>query len=171
MIKLIVFLGNPGKQYENTRHNIGFIFCDYKYKNISFQKKFNALFSNSLEYKLLKPQTFMNNSGEAVQKALSFFSLKADELLIIHDDLELAFGEIKIQKGGGLKGHNGLKSISNILKNDNFYRLRFGIGRPQHNNVAAYVLSNFSSDESAILPIYLENAANQLDEFLKQYDK
>ncbi len=160
---MIVFLGNPGKQYENTRHNIGFSICDYKYSNLAFQKKFNSLFTTDLGLKILKPQTFMNNSGLSVEKAASYFSLSSDQILIVHDDLELDFGEVKFQQGGGLKGHNGLKSIKNYLKDDNFYRLRFGIGRPKHNNVSAFVLSSFTKDEQISLPLYLEKASKLID--------
>lgn len=160
---MIVFLGNPGKQYINTRHNIGFSICSYKYPDATFQKKFNSQFCNYKGIKLLKPQTYMNNSGIPVQTAASYFSLTCDEILIVHDDLELPFGEIKIQKGGGLKGHNGLKSIKTQLKNDDFYRLRFGIGRPKHNNISSFVLSAFDDDEKISLPIYIEKAAQLLD--------
>lgn len=160
---MIVFLGNPGKQYDNTRHNIGFSICDYKYPYITFQKKFNSLFANDLSLKILKPQTFMNNSGLSVEKAASYFSLSSDQILVVHDDLELDFGEVKFQQGGGLKGHNGLKSIKNYLKNDNFYRLRFGIGRPKHNNVSSFVLSTFTKDEQISLPLYLDKASKLID--------
>ncbi len=163
---MIVFLGNPGKQYNDTRHNIGFSICDYKYGNISFQKKFNSLYANINSLKLLKPQTYMNNSGKAVQAAMAFFSIKSDELLVVHDDLELEFSTIKIQQGGGLKGHNGLKSIKTYIKNDNFYRLRFGVGRPNHNNVSSFVLSKFDKDEKVSLPIYIEKASNLIDSYI-----
>ncbi len=165
---MIVFLGNPGKQYKNTRHNIGFSLCDYKYPSTSFQKKFNSLFANEKGLKLLKPQTFMNKSGLPVQAAASFFSIKSDEIIIVHDDLELPFGEIKIQQGGGLKGHNGLKSIQTHLNSDNFYRLRFGIGRPNHNNVSSFVLSSFDSDEKIALSIYLEKASELLEQAINK---
>ncbi len=160
---MIVFLGNPGKQYENTRHNIGFSLCDYIYHYATFQNKFNSLFANEKGIKILKPQTFMNNSGHSTQAAMSYFSINSDEILVVHDDLELPFGEVKVQQGGGLKGHNGLKSIKSHIKNDNFFRLRFGVGRPNHNNVSAFVLSNFDIDERAILPIYLDKACKLID--------
>jgi len=160
---MIVFLGNPGKQYNDTRHNIGFNICDYKYKEISFQKKFNSLYSNINSIKIIKPQTYMNNSGKAIQLAMSYFSIKSDEILIVHDDLELEFSQIKLQQGGGLKGHNGLKSIKNAIKKDDFYRLRFGIGRPKHKNVSSFVLSKFTKDEMISLPLYIEKASSLID--------
>jgi len=163
---MIVFLGNPGKQYNGTRHNIGFSICDYKYGNVSFQKKFNSLYANINTIKIIKPQTFMNNSGKAVAAAMSFFSINSDEILVVHDDLELDFSEIKIQQGGGLKGHNGLKSIKSCINNDNFYRLRFGVGRPKHNNVSSFVLSKFDNEEKISLPIYIEKASLLIDSYI-----
>lgn len=165
---MIVFLGNPGNQYNETRHNIGFSICNYMYSDISFQKKFNSLYANVNSIKIIKPQTFMNNSGQAVQAAMSFFSIKSNEILIVHDDLELEFSEMKIQQGGGLKGHNGLKSIKNYIKKDDFYRLRFGIGRPKHNNVSSFVLSKFDKEEKISLPLYIENASKLIDKQLYQ---
>lgn len=160
---MIVFLGNPGKQYKDTRHNIGFSICDYKYVNVSFQKKFNSLYANTNSLKIIKPQTYMNNSGKAIQAAMTYFSIKSNELLIVHDDLELDFSKIELQQGGGLKGHNGLKSIKNTIKKDDFYRLRFGIGRPNHNNISSYVLSRFNENEKVEIPLLLEKANNLID--------
>ena len=163
---MIVFLGNPGKQYSRTRHNIGWQILDYKYTTPSFQKKFNGEVANEKGIKLLKPQTYMNESGRSVGAAASYFNLRADEILVVHDDLELPFGEIKVQKGGGLKGHNGLKSIKSYLNDSSFYRLRFGIGRPQHGSVSSFVLSTFSKDEFISMPIYLERASKEIDKLV-----
>lgn len=166
MIKLIVFLGNPGKQYSRTRHNIGWQILDYKYPALVFQKKFNGEVANCNSTKLLKPLTFMNESGRSVGSAAAYYNLEPDEILVVHDDLELPFGEIKTQKGGGLKGHNGLKSIKTYLNDNNFYRLRFGIGRPQHGSVSSFVLSAFSKDETISMPIYLEAASKEINKVL-----
>lgn len=166
MIKLIVFLGNPGKQYSKTRHNIGWQILAYKYPSPSFQKKFNGEIAIERTIKLIKPLTFMNESGRCVGAAVSYYNLEPSEILVVHDDLELPYGEIKVQKGGGLKGHNGLKSIKSYLDDNNFYRLRFGIGRPQHGNVSSFVLSSFSKDESIALPIFLEKASKEIDKLL-----
>lgn len=166
MIKLIVFLGNPGSQYSRTRHNIGWQILEYKYPSISFQKKFNGEVANYNSTKLLKPLTFMNESGRSVGSAAAYYNLEPNEILVVHDDLELPFGEIKTQKGGGLKGHNGLKSIKTYLNDNNFYRLRFGIGRPQHGSVSSFVLSAFSKEETISMPIYLEAASKELDRLL-----
>jgi PTH1 family peptidyl-tRNA hydrolase len=166
MIKLIVFLGNPGKQYTKTRHNVGWQILSYKYPNPSFQKKFNGEIANERAIKILKPLTFMNESGRSVGAASSYYNLDPSEILVVHDDLELNYGEVKVQKGGGLKGHNGLKSIKSHLNDNNFYRLRFGIGRPQHGNVSSFVLSSFSKDEAIALPIFLEVASKEIDKLL-----
>ena len=151
MVKLFVFLGNPGKEYTNTRHNAGFLFCDHLYPNASWQMKFHSLYTQENGIKILKPVTYMNLSGTAVSECASFFKIKPDEVLVIHDDLELPFGKAKIQKGGGLAGHNGLRSIKERLGSDGFYRLKIGIGRPKHGDVRLYVTTNFTNDEKISL--------------------
>lgn len=159
MIKMIVFLGNPGKQYMRTRHNIGFTIADACFPDANFQKKFNGEIASERGLKLLKPQTYMNESGRSVALAMSYFSFEPEEILVVHDDLELEFGEIKKQQGGGLKGHNGLKSIKTYVKSADFYRLRFGIGRPGREPVASYVLSGFTEEEQNQLPSLLSQAS------------
>jgi len=168
MIKLVTFLGNPGREHQQSRHNIGWMLADVARitKNLSWQKKFKGLYAgstiNSEKRFFLKPATFMNKSGESVQALLAFFKLTPDEMLVVHDDLELEFGQIRIKKGGGLGGHNGLRSIVQAVGTPEFHRLRLGISRPTHGNVAAYVLSAFSKNEQAMLPQYLEQAAEAL---------
>lgn len=151
MIKLFVFLGNPGKKYEKSRHNAGFIFSDMLYPKTSWNIKFESYFAKEGNLFLLKPLTFMNLSGRAVQNIQAFYKLKPEEILIFHDDLELPFGELKLEKGGALHGHNGLRSIKENLKSDQFYHLRIGIGRPKYNDVALYVTSPFTNDEMIAL--------------------
>ncbi len=162
MIKLLIFLGNPGKLYEKSRHNVGWLFSDHLYPSQQWTQKFHALFANNGEYKLLKPQTFMNESGRAVRAATDFFGLKSEEILVVHDDLELPFGTTRLQRGGGLGGHNGLKSIKAHLGDDAFLRLRFGIGRPQRGSVSSYVLLPFSKEEAPLLPVLFDRAKNLL---------
>ena len=111
MKRLIVFLGNPGKEYENTRHNAGFLLCNELFPTLSWQSKFHSMYSETSEYRILKPLTYMNLSGTAVSECTSFFKIKCDDILIVHDDLELPLGKAKMQKGGGLQGHNGLRNI------------------------------------------------------------
>jgi PTH1 family peptidyl-tRNA hydrolase len=151
---LIVGLGNPGAQYELTRHNIGFLAIDFllNTKNISttkkaFQAEYARLDSENDSVLFLKPQTFMNRSGKSVLAAASFHKIPADQIIVIHDDLDLALGEIRIKKGGGHGGHNGLRDITNLMGPD-FIRIRLGIGRPSHKgDEANYVLANFSQLE------------------------
>jgi peptidyl-tRNA hydrolase, PTH1 family len=151
--KLIVFLGNPGKKYEKTRHNAAWRLGDNRDR--SWQKKFNGLWckeGNGADQKiLLKPQTFMNLSGDSVRKAMDFFKLTPKEVLVVHDELELPFGEVQHRFGGGLAGHNGLKSIKQQLGTADFGRLRIGIGRPPYGDVQRWVLSPFAPIEEAEL--------------------
>lgn len=165
MMKLIAFLGNPGREYERSRHNIGWMVADLltdRY-GLSWQEKFSGklalLAAQRCKVSLLKPATFMNRSGMSVSRALSFFSVDPDECTVVHDDLELAFGRVDLKHGGGTGGHNGLKSISQELGTNEFGRLRIGIGRPARGSVSSYVLGRFSSEEEAELPEILERAA------------
>lgn len=158
MVKLLVFLGNPGKLYEKTRHNAGWILSDYLYPDVSWSEKFHAQTAVAEGFRLLKPQTYMNESGKSVRACSDFFNYTAQEILVVHDDLELPFGTIRLQKGGGLQGHNGLKSIKQHLGDDLFYRLRIGIGRPQRGSVASYVLLPFDKEEAPLLPFVLQRA-------------
>ena len=151
MIKLLVFLGNPGNEYSRTRHNAGFMLCDHLYPYASYQSKFHSIYASEKGMRILKPLTYMNNSGIPVSEAASFFRIKPEEIMIIHDDLELPLGKARMQKGGGMQGHNGLRSIKERLGSDAFMRLRIGIGRPKHNDVALYVLSPFQKDEMILL--------------------
>ncbi|MBN2658326.1 MAG: aminoacyl-tRNA hydrolase [Spirochaetales bacterium] len=171
MIKMMVFLGNPGLQYRNTRHNAAWLCCEYmdELKNGSWQKKFKGswLSSGTGDRKVvcLKPETYMNKSGESVGAAASFFKIKADEILVVHDDLELSFGEIGFRTGGGLAGHNGLKSIAAQLGTKDFHRFRIGIGRPVHGTAASWVTGRFTSEEEIHLPLILEKSAGIIMNF------
>lgn len=174
MIKLITFLGNPGAQYEKTRHNVGWLIADNLplLEYLQWQNKFKGLFAqkNIADAKVffLQPQTFMNKSGESVQALLHFFKLSPQELLVVHDDIELDFGFVGFKRGGGLAGHNGLRSVANILKTRDFCRFRFGVSRPNHGNVSSYVLSKFSQEEEIMLPELLEKSAAALEYCLNE---
>ncbi|MBQ7644939.1 MAG: aminoacyl-tRNA hydrolase [Spirochaetales bacterium] len=164
MAKMIVFLGNPGIQYRLTRHNVGFMVCDKVLKlmgeSSSWQTKFHALFIKRGPCVLLKPQTFMNESGISVQEASKFFGIAPSDILVVHDDIELPFGEVRRQLGGGMGGHNGLRSVRQHLGTDAFCRLRIGVGRPSGGmQVADYVLARFSPLEEKQLELTLESAA------------
>lgn len=157
-MRLIVGLGNPGDQYAKTRHNIGFRVLDSL--QLDFHKGFQGLYAKSGDLIYLKPQTFMNRSGDSVLAALSFHKIKPEDLLVIHDELDLPFGTIKFKKSGGHAGHNGLRDIMRLIGPD-FNRIRIGIGKPENKNqVADYVLSPFSSLEESQLPDLIEQAVN-----------
>ena len=135
---------------------------DYLYPTVSWSEKFHAQTANAEGLRLLKPQTYMNESGKAVRACLDFYSFIPQEILVVHDDLELPFGTIRLQKGGGLQGHNGLKSIKQHMGDDTFYRLRIGIGRPQRGSVASYVLLPFNKEEAPLLPLVFQRAKSLL---------
>ncbi len=152
---LIVGLGNPGKKYEQTRHNIGFMAVDAILNsygsNDKPKKKFNSIIHElQLENKkviIAKPETYMNNSGDAIIQIVNYFKIKTENILILHDELDLPFGSIRLKVGGGIAGHNGLKSILSHLDNT-FLRLRLGIDHPGDKRlVSNYVLGNFSNSE------------------------
>jgi PTH1 family peptidyl-tRNA hydrolase len=153
---ILVFLGNPGKKYQKNRHNIGFIIGNYladRYSISCTQKKFNAFTGKgkieASDIVMLFPQTYMNNSGESVSKALTFYQEEIKNCIVIHDEIELSFSDIRLKTGGGHKGHNGLRSIIQHCSSPDFHRIRFGVGRPENPNmdVADYVLSDFNSEE------------------------
>ncbi|PAF53003.1 aminoacyl-tRNA hydrolase [Helicobacter sp. 13S00482-2] len=166
---LIAGLGNPGSKYQHTRHNIGFDILDSLSHclGIGFEPsaKFNALIAKlpSKELLLIKPQTFMNLSGSSIASIMNFYKIAT--LLVVHDDLDLAFGSIRFKKGGSSGGHNGLKSIDNLFGND-YYRLRFGISKSEKIPVVDYVLSKFSSNEFEEIPSLLNHCVKSLEFFI-----
>ncbi|WP_455476437.1 aminoacyl-tRNA hydrolase [Bartonella sp. B17] len=158
---LIAGLGNPGSSYQNNRHNIGFMAVDAIYQFYSFSpwsKKFQSEISNGLingeKTLLIKPQTFMNLSGQAIGEILRFYKLESKNLIVIYDELDLQPGKVRIKIGGGSNGHNGIKSIDSHCSTD-YYRLRLGIGHPGSKDlVSQYVLGNFAkSDQEWLLPL------------------
>ena len=152
---LIAGLGNPGDKYKNNRHNIGFQIIDTYLTYFSQNKlidKFDSEYTsiNFKENKLhiIKPKTFMNESGIAVNKCINFFKIPLENLIVIYDEMDLSPGNIKIKFGGGSAGHNGIKSIINCLGSEKFTRVRIGIGKPVNKEkINSYVLSNFTNDE------------------------
>ena len=170
MKKLIVFLGNPGKDYVNTRHNAGFLLSDSLFPSLSWQSKFHSMYSETGEYRIIKPLTYMNLSGTAVSECATFFKIKCDDILIVHDDLELPLGKAKMQKGGGLLGHNGLRNIKERIGSDGFWRLRIGIGRPKNNDVRLYVTSPFTKDESILLSHVYDKIHKKCQDFFKEWE-
>jgi peptidyl-tRNA hydrolase, PTH1 family len=157
MIRLYAFLGNYGKEYSGNRHNVAWQFLstlDY-FSGLSWERKFKGryAFKDLPDGRVwfLKPETYMNNSGESIAELLRFFRLEPGEVLAIHDELEMAFGAFGLKFSGGLGGHNGLRSMEKYLGTRDFARLRLGIGRPTHDDIAGYVLSDFSPREREFL--------------------
>lgn len=170
---LIVGLGNPGFEYLNTKHNVGFRVIDFVCNklNIELSKmKFNGMYQkvnlNNSEYIFAKPLTYMNLSGNFVREIINFYKIDLDSILIIYDDIDINLGSIRVKKQGSSGGQNGIKHIINILGSENIKRIRIGIGRPQKNmNIADYVLSNFTADELELLNKSLEKATNAVLDF------
>jgi PTH1 family peptidyl-tRNA hydrolase len=153
-MRLIVGLGNPGLRYAKNRHNVGFVAVDAiarRYGFPAFRDRFKGELSEGLigggKRLLLKPQTFMNASGEAVLAAASFYKIPPSEIVVIHDEIDLRPGKLRVKRGGGAAGHNGLRSIDAMLGQD-YWRVRIGVGHPGVKElVQPYVLQNFASDE------------------------
>ena len=173
---LIAGLGNPGRQYRDTRHNIGFMFADWMAKLLghSFTKVQMRALVIDLRYNdrrvmLVKPQTYMNESGIAVGSLLKFYKIPLQNLLVAHDDVDLPFGTIRLRPGGGSAGQKGVASIIDRLGTQDFARLRLGVSRPPGSKLAAaYVLQNFNRDESEILPVILDKAVDAALTFLTE---
>jgi PTH1 family peptidyl-tRNA hydrolase len=172
---LFVGLGNPGKEYALNRHNVGFMAVDEiaaRYGAHGFKKKFNAEMAEvTIEGRkvvLLKPQTFMNVSGKSVQPAAAFFKIKPENIVVFYDELDLEPGKLRVKKGGGSGGHNGIKSIDNVLGNKEYWRVRIGIGHPgDKNRVTGYVLGNFAKEDQIWLDKLIPEIARQA-EYLTQ---
>ena len=153
---LVAGLGNPGREYARTRHNVGFLVCDELARRHggSFRSKFSGELADvrldGARVALLKPQTYMNESGRSVGAAARFYQLEPQHLLVVHDEADLDLGRLQARAGGGLAGHNGLRSVAQHLRSQNFLRLRVGVGRPERGDprpVADYVLAPFSPEE------------------------
>ncbi|PCJ56222.1 MAG: aminoacyl-tRNA hydrolase [Planctomycetota bacterium] len=151
---LVVGLGNPGKEYESTRHNIGFDIVDSFRDQLgfnSFEKKRNYIYSygefNKIKIALVKPQTYMNNSGEIFKQLAANYEFELSNILIVHDDLDLSLGDLRFRRKGSSGGHNGLKSIEKYLKTTEYGRFKFGIGRKKNVSVIEYVLSRWNEGE------------------------
>jgi PTH1 family peptidyl-tRNA hydrolase len=171
-VKLIVGLGNPGPRYQWTRHNAGFMVLDRlsHLAGIPVAKKgFSGLsgegFWQGHRLILLKPQTFMNLSGRSLAEIARFHKILSEEIIVVHDDLDIPFGRVRLKKGGGHGGHNGLRSILSVFGTGDFIRLRIGIGRPVRGDVVDYVLQPFSAIEMQDLASVLDGAIDTLESF------
>lgn len=182
-MKIIIGLGNPGKKYKNTRHNVGFMVLDAlaskisnfqfpisnKFSNYNFQllNKFNAEICIFDDLLLAKPNTFMNDSGNSVSKLATFYKIHATDIWVIHDDLDIKLGSYKIQQGHGPRLHNGVNSIEKKLKSENFWRVRIGVDNRDPNNKISgeeYVLQDFNSEEYEILKGVVSGVVIELTE-------
>lgn len=176
---LIVGLGNPGSKYEGTRHNMGFMVADVLSErwSISFSdhkglsklgKGVMNLYGKSAKFFLAKPLTFMNDSGAAVSSISSYYQIETDHIVIIHDDMDLDFGRIKVKSGGSAGGHNGIRSIDRSLGTPQYARVRMGVGHAQrgahaHDNTVNWVLGGFAGAQKSELPNFLADGADAVE--------
>lgn len=178
-MKLIVGLGNPGKEYDSTRHNVGFFLIDNYAKNNNmsidkekFNGKYNQLIIGGEKVILLKPQSYMNLSGGVVRKYVDFFKIALEDILIISDDLDMPIGKIKLRPTGSSGGHNGLKDIERNLNSKNYKRLKIGISNNKNIDTKDYVLGKFSKEEQKILDEIKTKSNSILNDFIngKSFD-
>ncbi|MDR2740061.1 MAG: aminoacyl-tRNA hydrolase [Treponema sp.] len=183
MIELIAFLGNPGQEYAKNRHNAGRQLAESLpfARSLNWQKKYKGLYAGldramlqasspgvapvpeaPARLHFLMPETYMNLSGESVQAAASFFKVPPARILVVHDELEIPLGTVSFKFSGGLGGHNGLRSVKACFGSPDFWHLRIGIGRPNHDDISGWVLSDFSAAEKPALAQVLEAAAAAL---------
>lgn len=178
---IIIGLGNPGEKFKNTRHNLGFMVLDRfagknNFPEFKLQKKYNALISENIVGKekivLAKPQTFMNESGKAAQKIISNSKFQISNLIVVHDDIDLPLGKIKIVKERGSAGHKGVESIIKTVGNNGLARIRIGIcpknGKPK--NTESFVIKNFAKEEKEILSMAVDKAVEGLEKAMNEYN-
>ena len=177
-MKLVIGLGNPGKQYESTRHNAGFMAID------TFAERYNVSFSldtklsgmigtlnlNGNKAILLKPMTYMNLSGESVSKVMNYFKIDKDDILVICDDLDSRLGRVRLRAKGSAGGHNGLKSISNLIKTEEYKRIKIGIDRSPVIPVVDWVLKKYTKDELAELGTTFDICSDAIYDFIMGVD-
>lgn len=166
---LVVGLGNPGARYAATRHNIGFMVADALAASSTWRERFSGRLAQvevgTERCWVLEPQTYMNLSGQSVQKAAAFFHIEPGRVLVVHDELDLPFARMKLKRGGGEAGHNGLRSISQQLGTKEYFRLRMGIGRPPEQFAGKgrdFVLDAFAPPEAELLPGFIERAVSAI---------
>lgn len=175
---LVVGLGNPGREYASHRHNVGFMAIDHLADVLradAFRDKFSGSYAKAeIEGEqaiLLKPMTYMNESGRSVQPAMAFFKVAPKDLIVLHDELDLPFGDVRLKLGGGHAGHNGLRSIMACIGQGEFGRVRIGISRPPpgfRGEVADYVLSGFDAVDRAVLPDIIKKAGDAVKSVVKR---
>ena len=176
-MKMIVGLGNPGKKYENTKHNIGFMVVDrlaaeqgVTFKKNPFEAEVADYFVNGEKILLVKPTTFMNESGRAVGPLMAYFGVELTELVVVADDLDMGMGKLRLRQKGSAGGHNGLKSIISHIGTQEFNRIKIGIGRPNGKTVVNHVLSTFNQEEATVIADSVARAAEADDDFVADND-
>ncbi len=166
---LVVGLGNPGPKYAKNRHNVGFMVVDRlaAAAGVELREKHRGRAAKARlrehDVVLLEPLTYMNRSGESVREAMQFYKVPLASVIVVHDELDLPFGTLRLKQGGGAAGHNGLKSIIQHCGGPDFVRLRIGIGRPPHGNTHGWVLGDFEPSESTALPDVLDLAPRAVE--------
>lgn len=163
-MNLIVGLGNPGTKHAKNRHNIGFIVLDNLDLEFKEETKFLGKIARKGQNIYLKPQTYMNLSGQSVKKVADFYQIPVSNIYVIHDDIDLEFGKIRIKKNSGHGGQNGIRNIIECFNNKDFQRIKIGIGRDPLINVANYVLGNFNDEQNATLPNIINEVKNIMNE-------
>ena len=175
-MKVIVGLGNPGKEYEKTKHNVGFLFLEYLEKKLNFEvsKKFEESLISEINYQgekvvFVKPQTYMNLSGRAVQKIKNWYKIENKDIVIIFDDLDIPFGTIRYRQNGSGGSHNGMKNIIECLSSKDIQRIKIGIGGLKHENedLKNFVLSKFNKDQLEKLEEVFDEVHKKIDELIK----
>lgn len=174
-MKLIIGLGNPGREYEGTRHNIGFSFLDFylQEKNIceKWKNRFHGLYIDTFLHHekvlFLKPQSYMNLSGTVVKQFIDFYNIDIQDILVISDDLDLNVGNFKLKDKGSCGGHNGLRNIENCIHTQEYKRLKIGISNNKSFETKDYVLGKFSCDESLILKELFSNLVSVVDDYFE----
>lgn len=178
-IKLLIGLGNPGRKYKKTRHNIGFLVVEtlagesgFELKKKKFRSRFLLERFFGKEICLVKPETFMNLSGESVGSFVNYFKVEMPDLLVVHDDIDLPLGKLRFAFKSGHGGHNGIRSITDRLETNEFYRLKIGVGRPTGEiDPADHVLGKFNKDEEMDLKKIIENAVAAIKTFYTEGPK
>ena len=169
-MKLIVGLGNPGKEYENTRHNVGFMILDSYVDNQNWKKKFDGLYQiltiDNEKVLFLKPQTFMNLSGNSVLKVVKFYDIQAEDILVIQDDMDLPFKKYKLKTNSSSGGHKGIQSIIQSLNSEGFGRLKIGISHDKNGDTINYVLGKFTKEEQQYLNLQMDTYKEIINFFI-----
>ena len=166
-MKLIVGLGNPGKEYDKTRHNIGFLIVDKYLGEVKYKEKFNGLYyelNKGEKIIFIKPLTYMNNSGECVSKFQKYYNVKSEDIMVIQDDLDIEVGNYKFKINSSSGGHNGIKSIINHLGTDSFFRMKVGIKNSRKQDTIDFVLGKFSKEDVNL--IQFDTLLNSIDDFI-----